>query len=108
MTKVVRAFSLDQSVSEDLDFYTRVPGLSKPMNKSRFVNRALEWYMRKDIKAYVAQQEEARANLTAGIKRRQEELDKINASQGFKHHLVGLLKCLFPFLWRKREEQPEQ
>ena len=104
MSKVVRAFSLDQSVSEDLDFYTRVPGVSKPMNKSRFVNRALEWYMRKDIPEVMKDMRSA----MAAVQRANQELDKINASQGVKHHLAGLLKCLFPFLWRIREEPPEQ
>ncbi len=108
MTKVVRAFSLDPSVSEDLDFYTQVPGISKPMNKSRYVNEALKFYMGKNIKEMIEENKTLKRNLTAGIKRREKDLERINASQGVKHHLVGLLRCLNPFQRRKREEQPEQ
>ena len=108
MTKVVRAFSLDQAVSEDLDFYTQVPGISKPMNKSRYVNEALKFYMGKNIKEMIEENRTLKKNLTAGIKRRDQELDALLSSRGVKHHLVGLLKCLFPFLWRIREEPPEQ
>ena len=49
MTKVVRAFSLDPRISERLDEVTRVPGRTKPMNKSRYVNDALDWYINKNI-----------------------------------------------------------
>ena len=49
MPKVVRAFSLDQSVSEDLDYHTTVPGKMKPMNKSKYVNEALRFYIVKNI-----------------------------------------------------------
>ena len=49
MTKVVRAFSLDQGISERLDEVTFVPGRSKPMNKSRYVNDALDWYMNRNF-----------------------------------------------------------
>ena len=50
MTKVVRAFSLDPAVSEDLDWHTSIPGIAKPMNKSKYVNEALKFYMGKNIK----------------------------------------------------------
>lgn len=49
MTKVVRAFSFDQRISERLDEVTHVPGRSKPMNKSRYVNEALDWYMNRNF-----------------------------------------------------------
>ncbi len=49
MTKVTRAFSLDSRISERLNEVTRVPGRSKPMNKSRYVNDALDWYINKNI-----------------------------------------------------------
>jgi len=52
MSKVVRAFSLDQRVSDTLDEMTFVPGRSKPMNKSRYVNEALDWYMTKNLELY--------------------------------------------------------
>ena len=68
MTKVVRAFSLDPSVSEDLDFYTRVPGVSKPMNKSKYVNEALQFYMGKNIKEMIEQNRTLKENLTAGLR----------------------------------------
>ena len=108
MTKVVRAFSLDQSVSEDLDFYTQVPGISKPMNKSKYVNGALKFYMGKNIKEMIEENRTLKKNLTAGIKRRDKELDALLNTHGVRHHLAGLLRCLNPFLRRKREEQPEQ
>ena len=49
MAKVVRAFSLDPAVSEDLDFHTTVPGKMKAMNKSKYVNEALIFYLGKKI-----------------------------------------------------------
>ena len=58
MTKVVRAFSLDQRVSETLDEMTFVAGRSKPMNKSRYVNDALDWYMTKNIAEWKRETEE--------------------------------------------------
>ena len=70
MTKVVRAFSLDPSVSEDLDFYTRVPGISKPMNKSKYVNEALQFYMGKNIKEMIEENKTLKQNLTAGLRAR--------------------------------------
>ena len=70
MTKVVRAFSLDPSVSEDLDYYTRVPGVSKPMNKSKYVNEALQFYMGKNIKEMIEENKTLKQNLTAGLRAR--------------------------------------
>jgi len=68
MTKVVRAFSLDQAVSEDLDLHTLVPGKSKPMNKSKYVNEALRFYMGKNIKEMIEQNRTLKENLTAGLR----------------------------------------
>ena len=63
MTKIVRAFSLDQGVSEELDEFTRVPGVLKPMNKSKYVNQALKFYMRVNIKEMVQENEDYKAYL---------------------------------------------
>jgi len=68
MTKVVRAFSLDQAVSEDLDMQTSVPGKLKPMNKSKYVNEALKFYMGKNIKEMIEQNRTLKENLTAGLR----------------------------------------
>jgi hypothetical protein len=91
MTKVVRAFSLDESVSEEIDYYTNIPGVPKPMNKSRYVNDALKFYMNRNIPALM---DDYRSALAA-VQRANQELDKIVASQGVKHHLVGLWNALF-------------
>ena len=80
MTKVVRAFSLDPSVSEDLDFYTRVPGISKPMNKSKYVNEALQFYMGKNIKEMIEENRTLKENLTGGLKARD---DAISGLEGY-------------------------
>jgi hypothetical protein len=84
MGKVVRAFSLDKSVSEDLDFYTRVPGLSKPMNKSKYVNEALQFYMGKNIKKMIEENRTLKENLTGGLVAKDVEI------QGLKHQLDAL------------------
>ncbi len=68
MTKVVRAFSLDQAVSEDLDYHTTVPGKMKPMNKSKYVNEALKFYMGKNIKEMIEQNRTLKENLTGGLR----------------------------------------
>ena len=60
MSKVVRAFSLDPRVSEKLDEMTRVPGRSKPMNKSRYVNEALDWYMNKNLGEFIKEWDQTR------------------------------------------------
>ena len=36
------------------------------------------------------------------------ELAELRSKQGVKHHLLELLKCLNPFLRRKREQQPKR
>ena len=80
MTKVVRAFSLDPSVSEDLDYYTRVPGISKPMNKSKYVNEALQFYMGKNIKEMIEENKTLKENLTGGLRARD---DAIKGLEGY-------------------------
>lgn len=82
MTKVVRAFSLDQRVSEDLDMNTRIPGISKPMNKSKYVNEALDFYMNRNLKEMIEQNRTLKQNLTSGIKRRQAEIEKLTLTIG--------------------------
>ena len=59
---------MDPSVSEALDYYTRVPGISKPMNKSKYVNEALKFYMGKNIKEMIEQNRTLKENLTAGLR----------------------------------------
>jgi len=63
MGKVVRAFSLDQAVSEDLDYHTTVPGKMKPMNKSKYVNEALKFYMGKNISALIGENKDLKGFL---------------------------------------------
>jgi hypothetical protein len=70
MTKVVRAFSLDPRVSETLDEMTSVPGRAKPMNKSRYVNEALDWYMTKNLGKYQEEIIESRNFLIAEINKK--------------------------------------
>ena len=77
MTKVVRAFSLDKRVSEDLDMNTRVPGISKPMNKSKYVNEALDFYMNRNLKEMIEQNRTLKRNLTGGIILRDQEIEKL-------------------------------
>ena len=63
MIKVVRAFSLDEAVSDDLNIHTQVPGKSKPMNKSKYVNEALKFYMGKNISALIQENKDYKAYL---------------------------------------------
>ena len=90
MTKVVRAFSLDQRVSETLDEMTFVPGRLKPMNKSRYVNDALDWYMTKNIAEWKRETEE----------RMQWYQNKLEEKRltigGLEDDLAGFRKARFP------------
>ena len=112
MTKVVRAFSLDPSVSEDLDFYTRVPGISKPMNKSKYVNEALQFYMGKNIKEMIEENKTLKQNLTGGLKSRDEKIEKLTVTiQGLEHDLADSLakespncRCLWCRLMRRLQK----
>ena len=117
MTKVVRAFSLDPSVSEDLDFYTRIPGVSKPMNKSKYVNEALRFYMGKNIKEMIEENRTLKENLTHGIKRRQAEIEKLTLTiGGLEHDLAESLtararsdcRCLWCRLKRRLLRSQEE
>ena len=135
MTKVVRAFSLDPSVSEDLDFYTRVPGVSKPMNKSKYVNEALQFYMGKNIKEMIEENKTLKENLTGGLRARDDAIKGLEGYissleaqimtdreetgviiQGLKHDLVDSLakespncRCLWCRLMRRlQKSQAEQ
>ena len=109
MTKVVRAFSLDPSVSEDLDFYTRVPGVSKPMNKSKYVNEALQFYMGKNIKEMIEENRTLKENLTGGLQSRDSKIRNLGVViQGLEHDLANSLakespscRCLWCRLMRR-------
>ena len=68
MTKVVRAYSLDISTVEELEEFTRIPGVYKPRNKSKYVNEALQFYMRTNIKEMIEQNRTLKENLTAGLR----------------------------------------
>ena len=98
MSKVVRAFSLDPSVSEDLDHYTRIPGIKKPMNKSRYVNNALRFYMSRNLIELMEEVEELRKRSSVDIKKIQELHDEIKALKASKGPLYRLWHLL-----RKRE-----
>ena len=130
MTKIVRAFSLDPSVSEDLDFYTRVPGVSKPMNKSKYVNEALQFYMGKNIKEMIEENKTLKENLTGGLRARDDAIKGLEGYissleaqimtdreetgviiQGLKHDLVDSLakespncRCLWCRLKRRLQK----
>ena len=112
MTKVVRAFSLDPSVSEDLDFHTRIPGISKPMNKSKYVNEALQFYMGKNIKEMIEENKTLKQNLTGGLKSRDEKIEKLTVTiQGLEHDLADSLakespdcRCLWCRLMRRLQK----
>lgn len=68
MTKVVRAYSLDISTVEELEEFTRIPGVYKPRNKSKYVNEALQFYMRTNIKEMIEQNRTLKENLTSGMR----------------------------------------
>jgi len=112
MAKVVRAFSLDKSVSEDIDFYTRVPGRSKPMNKSKYVNEALQFYMGKNIKEMIEENKTLKQNLTGGLKSRDEKIEKLKVTiGGLEHDLADSLakespdcRCLWCRLMRRLQK----
>jgi hypothetical protein len=127
MGKVVRAFSLDPSVSEDLDLNTRVPGISKPMNKSKYVNEALQFYMGKNIKEMIEENKTLKENLTGGLRSRDKAISGLEGYisslenqivserketgiiiQGLEHDLVDSLakespscRCLWCRLMRR-------
>jgi len=111
MSKVIRAFSLDPRVSDTLDEMTSVPGRAKPMNKSRYVNEALDWYMTKNLGKYQEDVIESRNFLV-------NEINKKRLTIGGLEDDLASLRAVkaCPSLWcrlkrrlqRSREEQPEQ
>ncbi len=105
MTRVVRAFSLDVAVSEDLDYHTSVPGKVKPMNKSKYVNEALKFYMGKNIKEMIEQNRTLKENLTAGLRAKDASIQALEQQLAELRELRarrGLLSRLWRLL-RKRE-----
>jgi hypothetical protein len=112
VTKVVRAFSLDPSVSEDLDFHTRIPGISKPMNKSKYVNEALQFYMGKNIKEMIEENKTLKKNLTGGLQSRDEKIRILKVTiGGLEHDLADSLakespncRCLWCRLMRRLQK----
>jgi len=90
MSKVIRAFSLDPRVSDTLDEMTSVPGRAKPMNKSRYVNEALDWYMTKNLGEYQKEVIESRNFL----------IDEINKKRviigGLEAEIAVFRKTRFP------------
>jgi hypothetical protein len=118
MTKVVRAFSLDPRVSETLDEMTSVPGRSKPMNKSRYVNEALDWYMNKNLGDYQKEVIESRNFLVSNINEKRVIIGglegniaslEIQLEQIMEERACQCLWCrLKRRLQRSRVEQQEQ
>ena len=88
MPKVVRAYSLDMSTVEDLELHTQVPGKSKPMNKSKYVNEALKFYMGKNIKEMIEQNRTLKENLTAGLRAKDASI------QGLEQQVVVHLETI--------------
>ena len=108
MAKVVRAFSLDPSVSEDLDFYTRIPGISKPMNKSKYVNEALDFYMGTNIQEFIQENKDLQAFLSTATNNLADSRITI---QGLEHDLADSLakespdcRCLWCRLKRRLQK----
>ena len=86
MTKVVRAYSLDISTVEELEEFTRIPGVYKPRNKSKYVNEALQFYMRTNIKEMIEQNRTLKRNLTGGLRQRDQEIEKLTLTIGGLEH----------------------
>ena len=117
-------------MSEDLNYYTRVPGISKPMNKSKYVNEALKFYMGKNIKEMIEENKTLKQNLTGGLKARDDAIKGLEGYissleaqimsdreetgiviQGLKHDLVDSLakespdcRCLWCRLMRRLQK----
>jgi len=111
MSKVVRAFSFDQRISERLDEVTFVPGRAKPMNKSRYVNEALDWYMNKNLGDYQKDVIETRNFLISEINKKrltigglEDDLASLRAEKACRCLWCRLKRLLL----RSREEQQEQ
>ena len=88
---------------------TRIPGIPKPMNKSKYVNEALDFYMNRNLKEMIEQNRTLKENLTHGIRRRQVEIEKQRVIiQGLEHDLANSLakarpdcRCLWCRLMRR-------
>lgn len=89
MAKVVKAFSVDPEVARYIDDFPNG-------TRSEHVNWALRSYF---FSKYGEQIEYYKEGEQYWRKKHLESIGK----QGFKHHLAGLLRCLNPFLRRKRE-----
>ncbi len=99
MAKIVRAFSIDPEVGEMIDrIAIRNSTWDHRPNRSSTVNQALRWYYLTDI-AEIIEDKESQIRYWQ---------NKCLDNQGFKHHLRGLLRCLNPFLLRKRVQQPKR
>ena len=95
MAKVVRAFSLDPSVSQDLDFYTKVPENKKPMNKSRYVNMALRFYMSQNLQEILEEKTQLQNRVDDYIVKIQDLHDEIRVlkeRRGLLYRLKRLLR----------------
>jgi len=115
MTKVGRAFTLDQRVSERLDEVTFVPGRSKPMNKSRYVNEALQWYMDKNLAEYQREVIESRNFLVDEINKKRVIIGGLEGNiASLEEQIKAGIACrclwcrLKRRLQRSRVEQQEQ
>lgn len=86
MAKVVKAFSLDLDLVEYIDGF-------ESGTKSEHVNWALRSYFFSPAGGEIEFQRDL-----ATMWR-----EKALSNGGVKHHLAGLLRCLNPFLRRKRE-----
>ena len=85
MAKVVKAFSIDHDLVQYIDDFPAG-------TRSEHVNWALRSYFFSDASGEIEYQR-ALANIWK---------DKALSNGGVKHHLVGLLRCLNPFLRRKQ------
>lgn len=86
MAKVVKAFSIDPDIASYIDGFSAG-------TRSEHVNWALRSYFFSEAGGEIDFQKA----LAAMWK------EKALSNGGVKHHLAGLLRCLNPFLRRKRE-----
>ena len=109
MTKVVRAFSFDQRISERLDEVTFVPGRAKPMNKSRYVNDALDWYMNRNFEDILEAVKEERRFYQNKLEEKRLTIGGLEDDLRSTSSNCRCLWCrLKRLLLRPREEQQEQ
>lgn len=88
MAKVVKAFSVDPEVAKYIDDFPNG-------TRSEHVNWALRSYFFSKYGEQIEYWKDAESYW------RKKHLESIT-NQGVKYHLVGLLRCLNPFLRRKR------